>query len=745
LYLLRFITLLLPLLIQAQEINIAVNAMHGKEKAKQEWMPTIEYLNQEIPSHTFKLVPFLPTEFSEFKKHVETGKIDFMILPPVMYTDLQMRIDATKMLTRQDENGISKFGSVIITRKDSNITTLSQITKKHRFAAVAPMGSGGWLIGYDTLRSYHIDPIEAGNPITFTGCQRYVIDAVFENRADIGIIRTGLLEKWAKEKSINLKNFTILNQQHHKNFPYLCSSQLYPEWAFAKTPHASDKLARELIIALLTLPDHHQVKHGGWTVPANYQSISELMQRLEVGYYEDFKFQVINRWLREYGKYIYWAIFTIFTFLILFLLREFHINKRLRQNKKANEKLLHQIQYQAYHDTLTHLFNRAYLEKVITSSQRPLSLIMLDFNNLSYINMAYGFEIGDQLLIKVASILKEEFDADSAYRLNSDEFALLYNDKIDLEKKIREIQDYFHHKTIQIDDILLHISFSYGAAYGQKQVIQNSALALRQAKENGKDQFQIYNEKRDIIDYKKRKEFITSHNILRKALHDNKIIPYFQGIRDNQTNKITKFEVLARIEHEGEIISPYRFLETARLTGFIPHITKAMIDKSFKIMADYDYTFSINITEDDLSSHYLSDYLHKKSLEYGIQPERVIIEILEGISATGQKNNLQQLQEIKNSGYALAIDDFGAEYSNFERTLDLNIDFLKIDAKYIKDIDTNPKSYHVAKSIAFFAKQSGIPCIAEFVHNSAVQKIVEELGIDFSQGYYFSKPAKIPL
>ncbi|RUM45161.1 MAG: hypothetical protein DSY46_03640 [Hydrogenimonas sp.] len=737
--------LCLPVLLQAYTVNIAVNAMHGKEKAVQEWHSTIEYLNKHISDYTFKLVPFLPTEFAQFKKHIETEEIDFMILPPIMYVDLQMRIGATQMLTRQDHNGIGEFGSVIITRKDSNITDLSQVTQKHRFAGVAPMGSGGWLIGYDTLRSYHIDPVEAGNPIIFTGCQRYVIDAVFENRADIGIIRTGLLEKWAKEKSIDLKNFTILNQQHHETFPYLCSSQLYPEWVFTKTPHASDKLSKEIIVALLTLSHHHQAQYGGWTVPANYQGVYDLMQRLEVGYYEDFKLQVFHRWLKEYGNYIYWTIFTMFILLILFLLREFHINKKLRQKKKANEKLLHQIQYQAYHDRLTHLFNRAYLEKITTSSQRPLSLIMLDFNNLSYINMAYGFETGDQLLIKVASILKEEFNADSAYHLNSDEFALLYHDKIDLEKKIREIQDYFHHKTIQIDNILLHISFSYGAAYGQKQVIQNSALALRQAKENGKDQFQIYNEERDIIDYKKRKEFITSHNILRKALHDNKIIPYFQGIRDNQTNKITKFEVLARIEHEGEIISPYRFLETARLTGFIPHITKAMIDKSFKIMANYDYTFSINITEDDLSSHYLPDYLHKKSLEYGIQPERVIIEILEGISATGQKNNLQQLQEIKNSGYALAIDDFGAEYSNFERTLDLNIDFLKIDAKYIKDIDTNPKSYHVAKSIAFFAKQSGIPCIAEFVHNSAVQKIVEELGIDFSLGYYFSKPAKIPL
>ena len=80
--------------------------------------------------------------------------------------------------------------------------------------------------------------------------------------------------------------------------------------------------------------------------------------------------------------------------------------------------------------------------------------------------------------------------------------------------------------------------------------------------------------------------------------------------------------------------------------------------------------------------------------------------------------------------------------SNFERILDLEIDFLKIDAKYIKNIDTNPKSYEITKAIAFFAKNAKIPFIAEFVHNKAVQKVIEELGIECSQGYLYSQPSK---
>jgi EAL domain-containing protein (putative c-di-GMP-specific phosphodiesterase class I) len=83
---------------------------------------------------------------------------------------------------------------------------------------------------------------------------------------------------------------------------------------------------------------------------------------------------------------------------------------------------------------------------------------------------------------------------------------------------------------------------------------------------------------------------------------------------------------------------------------------------------------------------------------------------------------------------------YGAEYSNFERILDLDIDYIKIDAKYIKDINTNKRSFEIVKAISFFAKNVNIPCIAEFVHNESVQSLIEELGISYSQGYYFSQP-----
>ncbi len=138
--------------------------------------------------------------------------------------------------------------------------------------------------------------------------------------------------------------------------------------------------------------------------------------------------------------------------------------------------------------------------------------------------------------------------------------------------------------------------------------------------------------------------------------------------------------------------------------------------------------------------NYLEEFLLEKTKKYNISTKRVLLEILEGISSSGKRDHIQQLNLLKKEGFLIAIDDFGAEYSNFERVLDLDIDFLKIDVKYIKNIDTDSKSYEIVKSIVYFAKNANIICIAEFVHSKSVQKIVEELKIEYSQGYYFSEP-----
>lgn len=407
----------------------------------------------------------------------------------------------------------------------------------------------------------------------------------------------------------------------------------------------------------------------------------------------------------------------------------------LTQLKEAQEK----SEYLAFHDPLTGLKNKSYFEKTI-GSKKDKTVILLNVNNFSYINTAYGFDIGDLLLKKLAKILCKRCDADNIFRFNSDEFALLFKKEINIKEKISEIQKYFFNKSIDIEDIKINVSFSFGAVRAKKNLLRKSSSALKKAKELGKNRYYIFED--NDIDYSHREEFIDATNLIRNAIDEDLIVPYFQGIYDNKQEKIEKYEALVRIEKDNEIISPYVFLEPARLSGLLTEITKIMIDKTLNVMTKNNYSFSINVTEEDLSQNYLVEYFKTKLEEYKVNPKRITLEILEGISSHGKKNHIRQLSVLKELGLHIAIDDFGREYSNFERIIDLDIDFIKIDAKYIRDIHTNKKSYEITKALSFFAKNANISCVAEFVHCKEVQEIIQDLGIDFSQGYYFSEPTK---
>ena len=408
--------------------------------------------------------------------------------------------------------------------------------------------------------------------------------------------------------------------------------------------------------------------------------------------------------------------------------------------KKTQEK----ANYLAYHDQLTGLENKSkLLQRLNNFVATDVTLIHLDINNFNYINTAYGFSFGDRLLQDVANRLQNTCESTELFRINSDEFALLCTQGEEAEKLIKKMQKYFYGNSLKIDDILLNVSFNYGAYTGRENILENAALALKISKELGKNRYHIFDAENDMPKKEDKNHFIQANRLILNALENDAIVPYFQGIRNNKYGLIDKYEALVRIETDGRIVSPFEFLEAGQLSGLMPEITKIMIDKSFKIMSKRSEEFSINITEDDLGRNYLSQYIKEKLSEYKIEPQRIILEILEGISSHGKQSHVKQLNELKMMGLRLAIDDFGAEYSNFERILDLEIDFLKIDAKYIKNIDTDEKSYEIAKSMANFAKNASLVCVAEFVHSKEVQKVVEELGIEYSQGYYFSEPHKL--
>ena len=415
----------------------------------------------------------------------------------------------------------------------------------------------------------------------------------------------------------------------------------------------------------------------------------------------------------------------------------------LSELKKERDRRIQALE----HDPLTGLPNKTRLQEALSVCEAECapcsegcSLLVMNVNNFSLINSAYGLDFADRLLIAITAQLKTLLIGAQLYRLNADEFAAHYPSKVDLDSIFKRVRQYFFLNQIKVDDLSFNISFTFGGAIDRQDLMRKSLLAIKKAKKEGRGRFHLYSGENDEVEQTRRLEYMHWNALLHRALNESCLVPYFQGIRDNHAGEINHYETLIRMHIDGEVYGPFQFLNAAKLSGLLPALTRLMIDRSFAVMEHHQCTFSINITEDDLSQQFLVEYLTKKAEQYNISPERVTLEILEGVSASGKANNVTQLIELKSLGFKLAIDDFGTEYSNFERILELDVDSIKIDAKYIKNIDTDRTSYEITRAIVFFAQNAGIPVVAEFVHSESVQAIVEALDIRYSQGYLFSEP-----
>jgi EAL domain-containing protein (putative c-di-GMP-specific phosphodiesterase class I) len=225
----------------------------------------------------------------------------------------------------------------------------------------------------------------------------------------------------------------------------------------------------------------------------------------------------------------------------------------------------------------------------------------------------------------------------------------------------------------------------------------------------------------------------------------NVIEPDFQPIRDFDGN-IVKFEVLARVVRDGRRDSIYKYLDAVTLTGTGRELTKQMIEKSLKKLIDTDSIFqnksigiSINITHEDLLYGNLSSILESaredKVANKTVEANRITLEVLERDKLEGKA--LETLQNLEQEGYKIAIDDFGAECSSFDKISKIGRELIiKIDGMFVKDIKTNKRHQQIVKSIAAMAHNLNYLTIAEFVEDEAVMKMLHGYGIDLFQGYY---------
>lgn len=394
-------------------------------------------------------------------------------------------------------------------------------------------------------------------------------------------------------------------------------------------------------------------------------------------------------------------------------------------------------------NTYTNMPNKEALLSDLSFCDEP-KLVLFRIEDYELIEEFYSDEIASMIELEFSKIIMESLidECKNAllYHIGEGEFALLNDTPI--VSKMWDNCNYFYNSVknsvIYFEDIEYHIDIVLSYAYGSKQrLFEHARMGLNYAIKTNKNIVSANDVMQSV--HKSAKENIKMVKELKSALKNGNIISHFQPIYNNKTKTIDKYESLVRIEQEEKILYPSSFLSVAKKGKYYNKISKEVLKNSFNALNNTNKNISINISISDLEDEDIKEYICSYLKENKDKGSRIIFELLEEDNSEEFDKAVRFIHMIKGFGVKIAIDDFGSGYSNFKRLLELQPDFLKIDGTLIKSIDKDPFSRNLVESIHNFSLKSDIKTIAEFVEDEKIFDIINEIGIDYTQGFYIGK------
>ena len=429
--------------------------------------------------------------------------------------------------------------------------------------------------------------------------------------------------------------------------------------------------------------------------------------------------------------------------------------------RKALEE---QLSYQAFHDPLTGLPNRALfmdrLEHALTRANRrgtEVAVLFMDLDNVKVINDSLGHEVGDQLLVAVAERLKGCLrPEDTAARLGGDEFTILVEDVasvgevVQIAERIAEIlQPPFPLGEQEVfTTVSTGIALNGSAQEQPADLLRHADLAMYRAKRRGRARYEVFEPSMEA----KVVERLMLEAGLRRALVWQQFRVYYQPIVALENDKVAGAEALVRWEHpQRGLLLPEEFLSVAEETGLIVRIGQWVLQEAGKQARIWQerypgtppLTISVNLsTREFFHPELVAEVLG----ETEIDPASLQLEITEGAMTTnGTSSADHTLRNLKHMGVKLAIDDFGLGYSSLSYLKRFPVDFLKIDRSFIAGLGREPngvstKDTEIVKAMIELTHALGLRVIAEGVETSEQLARLRNMGCDFAQGNYFSEP-----
>lgn len=415
------------------------------------------------------------------------------------------------------------------------------------------------------------------------------------------------------------------------------------------------------------------------------------------------------------------------------------------------------IEYLAHHDPLTGLPNRSLLrerlEQEISRARRTeahIGVLFLDLDRFKTINDSLGHAVGDRLLREVANRLRTSLrDSDIVCRQGGDEFIVVLPDLksgTDAAHAARQLIDALH-QPVDVGSQVIHTSTSIGIAVFPEDGHTTSALlkaadmAMYHAKESQRGTFSFFT--RELNERANERMALDSR--LRAAVQQREFHLHFQPQWSLGDGRLTGLEALARWPCDGEWISPARFIPIAEENGQIVALGAWIMEEACTQAArwrtrGFSLTVAVNVSPVQVRRDDLAGRVRHVLKKTGLPAEALELEITESLMMGDDPQALSVLAALKELGIKLAIDDFGTGYSNLAYLKRFNVDRLKIDQSFVRDIDRKPEAAAIVNAVIGMGRQLGLNTLAEGVETEAERAALTKAGCDDVQGYLLGRP-----